>query len=388
MIKRSQKFVNLPDYPLSDLADTKNNLIAGGVEIIDLGAGDADLSPPIEVIQSLSEACRQIEMSRYSFQIGLPSFREEIANWMKNRFGTKLDPYREILPLLGSKEGIAKLPLAFMDPGEVAVIPDPGYQSYLGGVILAGGRPLLAPLLPEENFLIPLDGFQPDISSQIRLLYLNYPNNPTTAVAPSEYLQKAVEFCQKTRSVLIHDHAYSEIAFDGYRPSSILEIEGAKDVSLEFHSFSKTYNMTGWRLGWVAGGADLISALTKVKTFMDTGPFKAIQAAGVTALKIHEKWMPGNVAIFQSRRDVAVESFTKVGFSVTKPKATMYLWVPIPGREGSVSFAKRALEQEGVIVLPGAGLGSGGEGFFRIALTVEDRLMRAAARRLGRLIDR
>jgi LL-diaminopimelate aminotransferase len=327
-------------------------------------------------------------MSRYSFQIGLPSFREEIAKWMKNRFGIELDPYREILPLLGSKEGIAKLPLAFMDPGEVAVIPDPGYQSYLGGVILAGGRPFLSPLLPEHNFLIPLDGFQSDILSKIQLLYLNYPNNPTTAVAPSEYFREAVEFCQKTKSVLIHDHAYSEISFDGYQPSSILEMDGAKDVSLEFHSFSKTYNMTGWRLGWVAGSADLISALTKVKTFMDTGPFKAIQAAGVTALKIHKNWMPKNVAMFQSRRDVAVESFTKAGFSVTKPKATMYLWVPIPGKGNSINFGKKALEQEGVVVLPGAALGVGGEGYFRIALTVEDRLMRAAARRLGRLIDR
>ncbi len=388
MGKRSQKFLRLPEYPLSDLSDTKKQLASRGVEIIDLGAGDVDLSPPIEVIQTLSEACRQIEMSRYSFQIGLPSFREEIAKWMKNRFGIELDPYREILPLLGSKEGIAKLPLAFMDPGEVAVIPDPGYQSYLGGVILAGGRPFLSPLLPEHNFLIPLDGFQSDILSKIQLLYLNYPNNPTTAVAPSEYFREAVEFCQKTKSVLIHDHAYSEISFDGYQPSSILEMDGAKDVSLEFHSFSKTYNMTGWRLGWVAGSADLISALTKVKTFMDTGPFKAIQAAGVTALKIHKNWMPKNVAMFQSRRDVAVESFTKAGFSVTKPKATMYLWVPIPGKGNSINFGKKALEQEGVVVLPGAALGVGGEGYFRIALTVEDRLMRAAARRLGRLIDR
>lgn len=388
MGKRSQEFLRLPEYPLSDLSDTKKQLASRGVEIIDLGAGDVDLSPPIEVIQTLSEACRQIEMSRYSFQIGLPSFREEIAKWMKNRFGIELDPYREILPLLGSKEGIAKLPLAFMDPGEVAVIPDPGYQSYLGGVILAGGRPFLSPLLPEHNFLIPLDGFQSDILSKIQLLYLNYPNNPTTAVAPSEYFREAVEFCQKTKSVLIHDHAYSEISFDGYQPSSILEMDGAKDVSLEFHSFSKTYNMTGWRLGWVAGSADLISALTKVKTFMDTGPFKAIQAAGVTALKIHKNWMPKNVAMFQSRRDVAVESFTKAGFSVTKPKATMYLWVPIPGKGNSINFGKKALEQEGVVVLPGAALGVGGEGYFRIALTVEDRLMRAAARRLGRLIDR
>jgi LL-diaminopimelate aminotransferase len=388
MVRVSQRFSRLPEYPLSNLAGTKKKLGKKGIRIIDLGAGDANLSPPSEVIQTLSEASQKIEMSRYSFQAGLPSFREEVANWMKKRFGIKLDPNREILPLLGSKEGIAKLPLAFMDPGDVAIIPDPGYQSYLGGVILAGGSACLTPLRPEENFLIPLDGFQAEITSKVRLLYMNYPNNPTTAVASPEYLQEAVTFCHRTKSLLVHDHAYSEIAFDGYRPSSILEIEGAKDVSLEFHSFSKTYNMTGWRLGWVAGGADLISALSKVKTFMDTGSFKAIQAAGVTALKNYDNWVPENVATFESRRNVAVESFTQEGFSVNKPKATMYLWIPIPGTESSMEFARRALEEDGVVVLPGAGLGAGGEGFFRIALTVENSLMRVAAKRLGRLIGK
>ena len=387
MIKKSARFLRLPEYPLSDLSKAKRKLISRGVDIIDLGAGDANLSPPPEVIQALSEASEKTEMSRYGFQAGLSSFREGVAGWMKKRFGVDLDPYQEILPLLGSKEGIAKLPLAFMDPGEIALIPDPGYQSYLGGVTLAGGNPLLVPLVEKHEFLIPFDGFKRETLEKLRLLYMNYPNNPTTALASLDYLADSVEFCRKTGTVLVHDNAYSEIAFDGYRPASVLEVEGAKDVALEFHSFSKTYNMTGWRLGWVAGGADLISALTKVKTFMDTGSFMAVQYAGLAALGVYDEWVPKNVAIFQNRRDKAVTSFNEAGFNVTTPRATMYLWIQIPNQESSVSFAKRALEEEGVVVLPGAGLGSGGEGFFRIALTVGNDLMKTAAKRLGRLIE-
>ena len=387
MIKKSARFLRLPEYPLSDLSKAKTKLINRGVDIIDLGAGDANLSPPSEVIQALAEASEKTEMSRYGFQAGLSSFREGVAGWMKKRFGVDLDPYQEILPLLGSKEGIAKLPLAFMDPGEIALIPDPGYQSYLGGVTLAGGNPLLVPLVEKHEFLIPFDGFKRETLEKLRLLYMNYPNNPTTALASLDYLADSVEFCRKTGTVLVHDNAYSEIAFDGYRPASVLEVEGAKDVALEFHSFSKTYNMTGWRLGWVAGGADLISALTKVKTFMDTGSFMAVQYAGLAALGVYDEWVPKNVAIFQNRRDTAVTSFNEAGFNVTTPRATMYLWIQIPNQESSVSFAKRALEEEGVVVLPGAGLGSGGEGFFRIALTVGNDLMKTAAKRLGRLIE-
>ena len=387
MIKKSARFLRLPEYPLSDLSKAKRKLISRGVDIIDLGAGDANLSPPPEVIQALVEASEKTEMSRYGFQAGLSSFREGVAGWMKKRFGVDLDPYQEILPLLGSKEGIAKLPLAFMDPGEIALIPDPGYQSYLGGVTLAGGNPLLVPLVEKHEFLIPFDGFKRETLEKLRLLYMNYPNNPTTALASLDYLGDSVEFCRKTGTVLVHDNAYSEIAFDGYRPPSVLEVEGAKDVALEFHSFSKTYNMTGWRLGWVAGGAALISALTKVKTFMDTGSFMAVQYAGLAALGVYDEWVPKNVAIFQNRRDTAVTSFNEAGFNVTTPRATMYLWIQIPNQESSVSFAKRALEEEGVVVLPGAGLGSGGEGFFRIALTVGNDLMKTAAKRLGRLIE-
>ena len=385
--ERSRRFQKLPGYPLTGIPEAKKRLAAAGVDVIDLGAGDADLDPPPEAVRRLAEAGSDRAMSRYPFQVGLPDFREAIVTWMSQRFGVSLDPYTEILPLMGSKEGIAKLPLAFVDPGDAAVIPDPGYQAYQGGVILAGGEPHLVPLRPENDYLIPLEDIPENVRARLRLMYFNYPNNPTAATAPLEYLEDAVSFCREHDVLLVYDHAYSEIAFDEYRPPSILEVEGADGVALEFHSFSKTYNMTGWRLGWVAGNADLIDSLKKVKTFIDVGVFKAVRAAGTAALATYEHWVPGNVARFQARRDGAVEGLGRAGFNVTCPKATMFLWVPVPGGESSLAFAERALEKEGVVVLPGAALGAGGEGFFRIALTVDEERMREAAARLGRLVE-
>jgi LL-diaminopimelate aminotransferase len=306
---------------------------------------------------------------------------------MEKRFEVAVDPYREILPLLGSKEGIAKLPLALMDPGDAAVIPDPGYQAYRGGVVLAGGEPRLVPLRPEHDFLVPLDAIPVDVARRARILYLNYPNNPTTATASPEYLRQAALWCREHGAVLLHDHAYSELAYDGYRPPSVLELEEARGVALEFHSFSKTYNMTGWRLGWVAGAPDLVGALEKVKTFMDTGVFLGVQAAGVAALESYDEWVPRNVATFRTRRDAVVDGLRAGGFDVETPRATMYVWVPVPAGEPSASFALRALDETGVVVLPGSALGEGGEGFFRIALTVPEARLREAVERLGRLAD-
>ena len=383
--ERSRWLQNLRAYPLAGVPEAKKRLESAGVDVIDLGAGDADLEPPPEAVRRLAEAASEPSMSRYPFQAGLPDLREAITTWMSRRFGVSLDPYAEILPLMGSKEGIAKLPLAFLNPGDAAVIPDPGFQAYQGGVILAGGEPHLVPLRSENEYLLPLGGIPDEVRSRLRLMYLNYPNNPTTATAPREYLGDVVNFCREHDAVLVYDHAYSEIAFNGYRPPSILEVEGANGIALEFHSFSKTYNMTGWRLGWVAGNAGLIESLSKVKTFMDTGVFKAVQAAGAAALAVYDHWVPENVARFQARRDVAVEGLGQAGFTVTEPKATMFLWVPVPGGGSSLAFADRALEEEGVIVLPGAALGVAGEGFFRIALTVDEERMREAASRLGRL---
>ena len=382
----SERYKALPPYPLAGIPETRRRLIAEGVDVIDLGAGDADLAPPPAAIRGLQAAVEDPAMSRYPFNLGLAEFREEVAAWMKKRFGVDVDPGKEILPLIGSKDGIAHLPFGFLNPGDAALIPDPGYQPYKGGVWLAGGEPILVPLRPENNFLIPLEELPPDEVARSKLLYLNYPNNPTTALAPREYLKGAVEFCHAHDLLLVYDNAYSELAFDGYRPPSILEIDGGREVSLEFHSFSKTFNMTGWRMGWAVGDADLVGVLGKVKSFMDTGAFLGIQAACAAALRSSDEWVPANIETFRKRRDAAVEGLTAAGFDVPVPKATMYLWVPVPTGEASMAFCRRALEQEGVIILPGSSMGKGGEGFFRVALTTSEDRLRLAASRLGRVL--
>jgi LL-diaminopimelate aminotransferase len=387
MAKSSGRFRSLPPYPLADVPALKRELRARGVDIIDLGVGDADLPPPPAAVEALRAAAGDPLNSRYSFQLGLPAFREEIAAWTERRFGVALDPFREVLPLIGSKEGIFHLPFALLDPGDVAIVPDPGYQAYLGGTVFAGGEPYVVPLRPEHDFLIPLDRIPAEVARRARILFLNYPNNPTSATAPRAYLEEAVAFCRENHVVLAYDNAYSEVAFGGYRPPSILEIPGAREVAIEFHSLSKTYNMTGWRVGWAAGAAPLIEALARVKSFADTGVPFTIQHAAVAALRAHPEWLPGNLRIFQARRDAAVRNLREAGFDATAPSATMYLWVPLPpGAGSSEPFARRLLLEEGVAVLPGVSLGAGGEGFFRIALTVPEQRIREATERMARVL--
>lgn len=384
-LPRSRRLDRLPGYPLADVPRIRRELRAAGVDVIDLGAGDADLAPPPAAVAALQSAVADPAMSRYPFQLGLPAFREAVATFMQRRFGVTVDAQHEVLPLIGSKEGIAHPAHALLDPGDVAVLPDPGYQAYRGGVILADAEPLLVPLRPENDFLIPLDDFDPSVRERIRMLVLNYPNNPTAAEAPHDYFRSAIAFCAARGAALVHDHAYSEVAFDGYRPPSILEFDGARDVGIEFHSLSKTFNMTGWRIGWAVGNRELVASLSRVKTFIDTGVFLAVQAAGAAALNAADEWVPANIEVFRERRDAAVAALREVGFQVRSPRATMYLWIPVPGGESSESFARRALTEEGVVVLPGAALGDGGEGFFRIALTSEPARLAEAARRLGRV---
>lgn len=386
-IRLAGRFDNFPPYPLADVPQIKRELIARGVDVIDLGAGDADLAPPPAAVEALVAATRDVAMNRYPFQLGLPAYRESVAAWMAQRFGVELDPYRELLPLIGSKEGITHLAFAYVSPGDSTILPDPGYQPYVGGTLLAGGRPHAVPLRPENDFLIPLEELPADVVRTARILYLNYPNNPTAAIAPRAYLESAVEFCLKHDILLVYDNAYSEIAFDGYRPPSILEIEGAREIAVEFHSFSKTYNMTGWRIGWAAGSAEVIAALARVKSFVDTGQFLAVQAAARAALETSAEWVPGNVAEFQARRDAAVAALRDAGFDATPPRATMYLWVPVPAGFDSETLARQALLQEGVVIMPGAALGAGGQGFFRVALTRGADVLQEAARRLARVLE-
>jgi len=384
----SQRIGKFPGYPLAEIPRRKRELLAAGVDVIDLGAGDADVPPPPVAVRALTEALKDPAMSRYGFQLGLPAFREAVVRYHKRRFGTAFDPMAEVLPLLGSKEGLAHLALATCEPGDICLVPEPGYQCYIGGAIASGAEPRIAPLVAEKNFLIELGELPKDVLRRTRLVYLNYPNNPTAAVAPRDYLERTVAVCREYGIALAYDNPYVEVTFDGYRAPSIFEIEGARDVALEFHSCSKTFSMTGWRLGWVVGNRELIKALTTVKSYHDTGPFLAIQAAGAAVLDRAEEMAQETVRLYVSRRDVTLKALAAAGFEVAPPKATLYLWVPLPDGMKSAEFTKQAMDAEGVITLPGSAFGPSGEGFFRIALTVGAERLAEGAERLGRVLAR
>ena len=384
----TRRFQALPPYPLAHVPQRKRELLASGVDVIDLGAGDADLSPPPAAVSALAEAARQPALGRYGFALGYVPFREAISAWMQKRFGCRFDPIREIVPLLGSKEGIAHLALAYLQAGDAAIVPEPGYMAYAGGTLLSDAEVVAYPLRPRTRFLVDLDEVPEDVLRRTRLLYLNYPNNPTAAIAPREYLERIVRQCRERNILLVYDNAYSEMAFDGYVPPSIFEIDGARDVALEFHSLSKTYNMTGWRCGWAAGRPELCAALSRVKSFVDTGAYMGIQYAGVAALESWAEFVPANLAVFKDRRDAAVAAFRSAGFACDTPQATMYLWIPLPNDVPSAVFTERLLEDEGVVVLPGSGFGAGGEGFFRVSFVTSPGRIAEAARRAGRVLDR
>jgi LL-diaminopimelate aminotransferase len=384
----SERLLKLPDYPMAAIPAKKRELVAQGVDVIDLGAGDADLAPPSAAVKRLIEAAGNPSMSRYGFGLGLMEYREAIVRWMQGRFGLEFDPLSEIVPLLGSKEGIAHVALAYVNRGDLTIVPEPGYLSYLGGTLLSEGTPYTYSLRPENDFLVDLDEIPLDVLRRARILYLNYPNNPTAAIAPHGYLERVVKRCKELDILLVYDNAYSEIAFDDYVPPSIFEIDGARDVAIEFHSISKTYNMTGWRCGWAAGRSELVGALAQVKSFVDTGTFMAVQAAAASALDDSANFIPSNVAIFRERRDAAVEGFRENGFECESPKATMYLWIRLPEHITSVEFAQFLLEEEGVVVMPGSNFGVSGEGFFRVSFVTSPDRIREAASRAGRVLTR
>lgn len=378
----------LPPYPLAHIPQKKRDLIARGVDVIDLGAGDADLPPPPAAVEALAKAARDPALGRYGFGLGYVPFREAISRWMDRRFKQRFDPLTEIVPLIGSKEGIAHLAFGFLQPGDVAIVPEPGYMAYAGGTLLSDAEVYAYALRPRTNFLVDLDDVPKEVLDRARVLFLNYPNNPTAAIAPREYLEDIVRRCRERDILLVYDNAYSEMAFDGYVPPSIFEIEGARDVAIEFHSLSKTYNMTGWRCGWAVASKDICSVLTRVKSFVDTGAYMGIQYAGVAAIESWESFLPGNVETFRERRNAAVSAFQEADFEVESPKATMYLWIPLPEGIPSAQFADRLMEDEGVIVLPGSAFGAGGEGFFRVSFITNPDRLREAAARAGRVLTK
>jgi LL-diaminopimelate aminotransferase len=384
---RAARFFTLPEYPLATIPQKKRELVARGVDVIDLGAGDADLAPPTAALDRMQDAVKEPSLSRYGFGLGHVPYREAVSAWMQRRFGVRFDPLTEVVPLLGSKEGISHLAFAYLEPGSVSIIPEPGYNPYQGGTLLASGEPYRYALRPRTDFLLDLDEIPRDVLDRTRILYLNYPNNPTAAIAPVEYLEEVVRVCRERDILLVYDNAYSEIAFDGYVPPSIFQIDGARDVAIEFHSLSKTYNMTGWRCGWAVAKPEIASTLLKVKSFVDTGQFMAIQAAGAAALESWAEFVPKNVAIFQARRDAAVSSFRAAGFECDVPRATMYLWIKLPEGIASATFTERLLEEQGVIVMAGSSFGAGGEGFFRISFVQSPARIAEAAQRAGALLS-
>lgn len=386
MIQISDRVGKLPDYPLARIPGIKRRLIAAGVDVIDLGAGDSDGPPPAAVTEVLREALGQTALHKYGFQAGLPAFREAAVRWIQRRFGQTFDAYTEMMPLIGSKEGLSHLVMAICNAGDLVVVPEPGYQAYIGGTLLAGAVPVIVPLQAEHNFLVELDLLPEETLRRVRLVYVNYPNNPTAAIAPRDYLERLVATCRKYDIVLAYDNAYCDITFDGYVAPSIFEIEGARDVALEFYSLSKSFQMTGWRVGFVAGSSKLIGALTKVKSYIDTGPFLALQYTGAWTLDHAEELVKPIVAELTVRRDAALVALAAAGFQVEKPLAAMYVWVPLPEGLASADFASRALEEEGVVVMSGSGFGPGGEGYFRIALTQPAPRLREAVTRLGRTL--
>ena len=388
MIRFSERLLSLPGYPLAEIPTLKRRLIEAGVDVIDLGAGDNDTPPPVPAVEALTAALQNPAMSKYGFQQGLPEFRQAASRWIERRFGIQFNPVTETLPLIGSKEGLSHLPLTVINPGDVAIVPEPGYQAYLGGALLAGAEPYIAPLRPENGFLLNLDQVPHETLRRSKIVFVNYPNNPTAAVATVAYLERTVAVCRAHGILLAYDNAYCDLTFNGYRAPSIFEIAGADEVAIEFFSLSKSYSMTGWRLGFAAGRAELIGALTRVKSYVDTGPFLAVQKAGAAALDRAEELVAPIRSELQQRRDAAVTALHQAGFKVDPPKAAMYLWVPLPPGVASAAFAKLALEETGVVVLPGSAFGPAGEGFFRIALTVGAERLRTAAERLGGALER
>ena len=382
------RVAQLPGYPLAHIPRRKRELIAQGMDLIDLGAGDADFMPPAIATESLTRAIAKPAMHRYAFQIGLPALRESIVRYHQRRFGTTFDPLTEVLPLLGSKEGIAHFVLACAGPGDIAIVPEPGYACYIGGTICAGATPHVYPLSARNDFLLELGDLPKDILQKARIVFLNYPNNPTAAVAPRDYLERTVAVCRQYGIVLCYDNPYVELTFDGYVAPSIFEIEGAREVAVEFHSMSKSFSMTGWRMAWAVGNRELIAALSAVKNYYDTGAFLAIQQASADVLDQAETAVKPLVAAFRARSEAAVEALRSSGFEPLVPRATPYVWVPLPEGVKSAEFATQAMEEQGVIVLPGTGFGPAAEGYFRIALTVPEARLVEAADRIGRVLAR
>lgn len=379
----AKRLEKIPTYLFAEINRKREELVAKGVDVINIGVGDPDYPTPAHIVQAMHEAIDDSSNHNYPPYQGTKDYRKAAVKWMERRFDVKgLDPDKEVVASIGSKEAIHNTFLAFVESGDYTLIPDPGYPVYRTSTIFAGGEPYAMPLKAENSFLPDLKAIPQEVAQKAKLLWINYPNNPTGALATLEFFEELVDYCNRYEILLCHDHAYSEMAYDGYQPPSVLQVEGAKEVAIEFHSLSKSYNMTGWRVGFVVGNANGIEGLNQVKTNVDSGVFKAIQRAAIAGFETTPEELQKVTSVYQNRRNIIVAGLKSLGWPLEAPKATLYVWVPVPKGYSSTEFVTLLLDKCGLIVPPGNGYGAVGEGFFRIALTVPDEKMHEAIQRM------
>ncbi|MXX10867.1 MAG: LL-diaminopimelate aminotransferase [Nitrospira sp. SB0677_bin_15] len=380
-ITYAERIRTLPPYLFAAIDEMKQQAIARGVDIINLGIGDPDLPTPDPILERMQQAVTDPQHHQYPSSSGMLSFRTAVAGWYQRRFNVTVDPKSEVVTLIGSKEGIGHVPMAFIDPGDVVLVPSPGYPVYPVSASFAGGIAHEMPLLKQNGFLPDLDAIPPDVARNAKLMFLNSPNNPTSVIADAAFFSHVIAFAKEHHVIVCHDAAYSEIFYDGLRPSSFLEAEGAMDVGIEFHSLSKTFNMTGWRIGFAVGRAEVIAGLSQIKSNLDSGQFQAVQEAGITALESDDRLTAGLRTIYQERRDVLVAGLRNLGLEFETPSATFYVWIEVPQGYTSASFTAHLLEKAGIVTTPGNGFGAPGEGYIRMALTTtKERLAEAVDR--------
>jgi LL-diaminopimelate aminotransferase len=385
-IELAGRVKNLPPYLFAAIDNMKQEALKKGVDLIDLSIGDPDTPTPKHIIERMRKAVKNPAHHQYPSYSGMLSFRQAVADWYKKRFKVTLDPGTEVLSLIGSKEGIGHIPLAFINPGDVVLVPSPGYPVYPVATLFAGGKSHIMPLLEKNNYLPDLKAVPGSVLKKAKLMFVNYPNNPTSACAGKAFYKDVVGFAARNNILVCHDAAYSEIYYDNEKPLSFLQVPGARDVGIEFHSLSKTYNMTGWRIGFAVGNKDAIAGLGKIKTNLDSGIFQAIQEAGIEALHTDDKTLKKIRDMYQGRRDALYEGLKELGLAVNKPKASFYLWVKCPAGYSSMDFTVHLLNKAGILTTPGNGFGAPGEGYIRFALTVPVKRIKEAVERIGKTI--
>jgi LL-diaminopimelate aminotransferase len=381
-IKKAKRINDLPPYLFAEIDRRKREALARGIDLIDLGIGDPDIPTPADIVEKLIECSSKSINHRYPSSSGMPEFRAAVADWYQRRFNVKLDPSKEVVSLIGSKEGIGNMAVAFVDPGDIVLIASPCYPVYHIGTAFNGGKNYFLPLRKENHFLPDLDSIPGDVAKQSKLLWINYPNNPTAAVADRDFFKRVIDFANRYNVIVCHDAAYTEMGYDGYRPMSFLEVEGAKEAGIEFHSLSKTFNMTGWRIGMAVGNPELVAGLAQAKSNLDSGIFQAVQEAGIEALKLGDQIVEPSRKVYQERRNILVDGLRAVGLECEKPRATFYVWVAAPKGLTSAEFTARLLDEAGVVTTPGNGFGEAGEGYVRFTLCVDKERLKEVAERI------